>query len=296
MGSISDDLDILASRQPFESDQLSDIDLREDSEQRDEIDVPSSSNVEVGAAEFAILASLIVANGSRSVDEVQKSLERILWATNGALKCHARGVFLARHGVDLVHPFLRHSRHGSVQLVSLASSLLASGLATSLELIGREQVEPHTIDKSLAIDLIDSCADALTAEPVGIVAKEHVILVLEALLRETLLWHPRRKLLASRSLQQTVPSMGNSDSKPKPTSNKKLSKVDEAVWELKTQRDKMRTYQKQLERVFQKETQVAKDALAKGDRRRALLALRKKKYQEALLQRTENQMFMLEQM
>ncbi|KXS16958.1 hypothetical protein M427DRAFT_89674, partial [Gonapodya prolifera JEL478] len=88
--------------------------------------------------------------------------------------------------------------------------------------------------------------------------------------------------------------MGNDSSKPRPTA--KISKVDEAMWELKKQRDKLKDYKKQLENVFEKETQVAKTCLAKGDRRRAMLALRKKKYQETLIQRTDEQLFMLEKM
>ena len=45
-----------------------------------------------------------------------------------------------------------------------------------------------------------------------------------------------------------------------------------------------------------KETDVARQMLAKGDKRRALLALRRKKYQETLLSQTDAQLAQLEQL
>ena len=45
-----------------------------------------------------------------------------------------------------------------------------------------------------------------------------------------------------------------------------------------------------------KETAIAKELLGKGDRRRALLALRRKKYQETLLAKTDAQLEQLERL
>jgi hypothetical protein len=96
--------------------------------------------------------------------------------------------------------------------------------------------------------------------------------------------------------------MGSSNSKqpPAPTAPKqsppKITPKDRAVLDLKIQRDKLRQYQKQLEFIQSRETELAKAFLAKGDKRRALLALKKKKYQDTLLEKTDGQMLMLEQL
>lgn len=45
-----------------------------------------------------------------------------------------------------------------------------------------------------------------------------------------------------------------------------------------------------------RETAIAKECLARDDRKRALLALRRKKYQESLLEKTDKQLEQLEQL
>lgn len=45
-----------------------------------------------------------------------------------------------------------------------------------------------------------------------------------------------------------------------------------------------------------RETEIAKECLAKDDRRHALLALRRKKYQESLLAKSDGQLEQLEQL
>lgn len=97
--------------------------------------------------------------------------------------------------------------------------------------------------------------------------------------------------------------MGSSSSKepanakagPKPAAPKITAK-DRAILDLKVQRDKLRQHQRQLETIQERETQLAKEFLAKGDKRRALLALKKKKYQDTLLEKTDSQMLILEQL
>lgn len=53
------------------------------------------------------------------------------------------------------------------------------------------------------------------------------------------------------------------------------------------QRDKVRQYQKRITKITDRETEVARECLARNNRRHALLALRRKKYQESLLSQTD---------
>ena len=69
-----------------------------------------------------------------------------------------------------------------------------------------------------------------------------------------------------------------------------------AILDLKLQRDKLQQYQKRITILTARETAIAKDLLARGDRPRALLALRRKKYQESLLSKTDAQLSTLEQL
>lgn len=69
-----------------------------------------------------------------------------------------------------------------------------------------------------------------------------------------------------------------------------------AVLDLKTQRDKLHQYQRRITVLTDRETEIAKQMLAKGDKKRALLALRRKKYQESLLAQTDGQLEQLEKL
>ncbi|KAI0596022.1 Snf7-domain-containing protein, partial [Biscogniauxia sp. FL1348] len=62
------------------------------------------------------------------------------------------------------------------------------------------------------------------------------------------------------------------------------------------QRDKLHQYQRRIVVLTDRETAVARAMLAAGDKRRALLALRRKKYQETLLSQTDAQLAQLEQL
>src|SRR6516164_2745091 len=55
-----------------------------------------------------------------------------------------------------------------------------------------------------------------------------------------------------------------------------------AILDMKNQRDKLHQYQRRITVLTSRETEIAKEMLAKGDKPRALLALRRKKYQESL--------------
>ncbi|KAL2221376.1 Snf7-domain-containing protein [Thermoascus aurantiacus ATCC 26904] len=84
--------------------------------------------------------------------------------------------------------------------------------------------------------------------------------------------------------------MGNTNS------THKISAQDRAILDLKNQRDKIHQYQKRMTILTDRETAIAKECLARNDRRRALLALRRKKYQESLLAKTDAQLEQLEQL
>ena len=71
---------------------------------------------------------------------------------------------------------------------------------------------------------------------------------------------------------------------------------DRAILDMKNQRDKLHQYQKRITVITDREVAVAKACLAKGDKDRALLALRRKKFQESLLAKTDAQLATLEQL
>ncbi|KPI35849.1 Charged multivesicular body protein 6 [Cyphellophora attinorum] len=84
--------------------------------------------------------------------------------------------------------------------------------------------------------------------------------------------------------------MGNAGSK------NKISAQDKAILDMKNQRDKLHQYQKRITILTARETEVARTCLARGDKPRALLALRRKKYQESLLSKTDAQLEQLEKL
>ncbi|KAF1919920.1 charged multivesicular body protein-like protein 6 [Ampelomyces quisqualis] len=84
--------------------------------------------------------------------------------------------------------------------------------------------------------------------------------------------------------------MGNS------SSSNKISAQDKAILDMKNQRDKLRQYQKRITVLTDREKEIAKECLAKGQTDKAKLALRRKKYQESLLSKTDAQLAQLEQL
>nr|XP_025038525.1 charged multivesicular body protein 6 [Pelodiscus sinensis] len=69
-----------------------------------------------------------------------------------------------------------------------------------------------------------------------------------------------------------------------------------AVQQLKQQRDKLKQYQKRITLNLERERDVARQLLRDGKKAKALLLLKKKRYQEQLLDKTENQISNLERM
>lgn len=65
---------------------------------------------------------------------------------------------------------------------------------------------------------------------------------------------------------------------------------------MKNQRDKLHKYQKKISVLTDRETAIAREMLSKGDKKRALLALRRKQYQVSLLAKTDAQLEQLEKL
>jgi len=82
-------------------------------------------------------------------------------------------------------------------------------------------------------------------------------------------------------------------------SKKKESRIteqDHAILGLKKQRDQLKQYQKRINRDLEKEKELAKRLLKEGKKDRAKLLLRKKKFQEGLLDKTDAQLDQLERL
>ncbi|XP_020349797.1 charged multivesicular body protein 6 [Oncorhynchus nerka] len=76
----------------------------------------------------------------------------------------------------------------------------------------------------------------------------------------------------------------------------RVTEQDRAVLQLKQQRDKLKQYQKRITLQLEKERNLAKQLLKDGKKEKALLLLKKKRYQDQLLDKTENQISNLERM
>ncbi|XP_070779570.1 charged multivesicular body protein 6-like isoform X2 [Enoplosus armatus] len=76
----------------------------------------------------------------------------------------------------------------------------------------------------------------------------------------------------------------------------RVTEQDKAVLALKQQRDKLKQYQKRITLQLEKERLLAKQLLKDGRKEKALLLLKKKRYQDQLLDKTENQILNLERM
>lgn len=85
--------------------------------------------------------------------------------------------------------------------------------------------------------------------------------------------------------------MGNSSSKG-PT----VTEHDRAILQLKRQRDRLQQYQTKIGAVLRREHQLAAECVARGDRARALLALRKRKQQQTMLDQTLAQLATLDEL
>ncbi|XP_043085020.1 charged multivesicular body protein 6-A [Puntigrus tetrazona] len=76
----------------------------------------------------------------------------------------------------------------------------------------------------------------------------------------------------------------------------RVTDQDRAILQLKQQRDKLKQYQKKITLQLEKERRLAKQLLKDGKKERALLLLKKKRYQDQLLDKTDIQIANLERM
>ncbi|KAK4057543.1 Vacuolar protein sorting-associated protein 20 [Microbotryomycetes sp. JL221] len=76
----------------------------------------------------------------------------------------------------------------------------------------------------------------------------------------------------------------------------KVTAQDRAILDLKLQRDKLKQYRRRIDAVLEREREIAKQALAAGNKQRALMALRQRKYQENLLSQTDSQLETLQKL
>ncbi|XP_042884843.1 charged multivesicular body protein 6-A-like [Penaeus japonicus] len=76
----------------------------------------------------------------------------------------------------------------------------------------------------------------------------------------------------------------------------KVTEQDKAVLQLKTTRDKIRQYQKRSETTLEKDRQLAKQLLQNGKKDRAKLLLRKKRFVEEQLTKTDGTLENIEKM
>jgi len=76
----------------------------------------------------------------------------------------------------------------------------------------------------------------------------------------------------------------------------RITEQDKAVLGLKKQRDQLKQYQKRINLNLEKDRELAKRLIKEGKKDRAKLLLRKKKYQEGLLDQTDKQLDQLERL
>ena len=76
----------------------------------------------------------------------------------------------------------------------------------------------------------------------------------------------------------------------------RITEQDHAILGLKKQRDQLKQYQKRINRDLEKERELAKKLLKEGKKDRAKLLLRKKKFLEGVLDKTDAQLDQLERM
>ncbi|CAL7936387.1 unnamed protein product [Xylocopa violacea] len=88
--------------------------------------------------------------------------------------------------------------------------------------------------------------------------------------------------------------MGIFFAKKKPPS--RVTEQDKAILQLKQTRDKIKQYQRRIEQNLEKERLMAKKLIQNKQKDRALLLLRKKKFQEQILSKTDGQLENLEHM
>uniref|UniRef100_A0AAF5DH71 Charged multivesicular body protein 6 n=1 Tax=Strongyloides stercoralis TaxID=6248 RepID=A0AAF5DH71_STRER len=85
-------------------------------------------------------------------------------------------------------------------------------------------------------------------------------------------------------------------SKKESLNSQYVTSQDQAILDLKIQRDKMKTYIKKSEKTIAHDKELARELLNKGMKDRALLMLKKKKYLERMIEKTEMQLDTIQRM
>uniref|UniRef100_A0A0G4FT67 Charged multivesicular body protein 6 n=1 Tax=Chromera velia CCMP2878 TaxID=1169474 RepID=A0A0G4FT67_9ALVE len=78
--------------------------------------------------------------------------------------------------------------------------------------------------------------------------------------------------------------------------DEKITDADRAILDLKNQKDQLTIHKRKLAALIPKDVEAAKKMIAEGRKQLALLALRKKKHHEKLVQDCENHLMMVEEM
>ncbi|XP_043674469.1 charged multivesicular body protein 6 [Vespula pensylvanica] len=99
-------------------------------------------------------------------------------------------------------------------------------------------------------------------------------------------------LILFKKLKKENDEMGIFFAKKKPQS--RITEQDKAILQLKQTRDKIKQYQRRIEQNLEKERLLAKKLIHNGQKDRALLLLRKKKFQEQILSKIDGQLENLE--
>ncbi|GFO02512.1 charged multivesicular body protein 6 [Plakobranchus ocellatus] len=90
--------------------------------------------------------------------------------------------------------------------------------------------------------------------------------------------------------------MGNLFGKKHKKAESRVTEQDKAILQLKQQRDKLKQYQKKINSQLNQDREVARALLKEGKKDKAKLMLRKKKFQESLLTKTDGQLENIERL
>lgn len=82
----------------------------------------------------------------------------------------------------------------------------------------------------------------------------------------------------------------------KKTKASRVTEQDKAILQLKQQRDKLKQYQKKITAQLERDREVTRELLKAGKKDKAKLMLRKKKFQESLLSKTDIQLDNIEKL
>jgi charged multivesicular body protein 6 len=93
-----------------------------------------------------------------------------------------------------------------------------------------------------------------------------------------------------------ISSLFNPSNNYKTSDGRQITAHDRAILDLKIQRDKLKQFSKKLELVSAREKEIARQLLRDGKKNLARLCLRKKRFQEQLLERLSVQLSNLEQL